>query len=201
MSPLLAWSGPFKVPMVSDGVVSAPVLLTVVEPVPPTARVFEVRAPVKKLVEVADARLVLPETVSAESVPTLVSDEAVMLDPKVDPERTLAPLIWKAAPVGMLTAVPEIVVVAVPPKYAVPKFEKTDEEAFANDWRPVQLLALARFKLMVALVPPICEPRVPETERVEPTASEVVATPDTPAAPLVEYRSWDEVRVEVVARP
>jgi hypothetical protein len=55
---------------------------------------------------------------------------------------------------------------------------------------------------MVALVPPICEPSDPEeTVSVEPTASEEVATPATPAAPLVEYRSCEDASAEVVARP
>ena len=54
--PLIAWRGPVSVPTVSAGVKSAPVVLMVVVPVPPIARVFAERsvddAPPKKRVSV-----------------------------------------------------------------------------------------------------------------------------------------------------
>ena len=77
------------------------------------------------------------------------------------------------------------VLVAVPPKYAVPVLEKRVEEALRNDWRAVQLLALPMLRESEEAVPPICEPSVPELERDAPMASEEVAveytTPELPA--------------------
>ena len=43
-----------------------------------------------------DDSVVLPETVSAVSVPTDVSEELTMVEPSVVPERTVVPLICRA---------------------------------------------------------------------------------------------------------
>jgi hypothetical protein len=48
--------------------------------------------------------------------------------------------------------------VAVPPKYAVPVFERRVEEALVKRWRPVQTFAFVRFKPMVRAVEPLYVP-------------------------------------------
>ena len=64
-----------------------------------------------------------------------------------------------------------IVVVALPPKYAVPVLEKRVEDAFENLWRAVQMLA---FPMLSAAVTAAVS--LPEFEIVRPPASARVAT-------------------------
>jgi hypothetical protein len=94
----------------------------------------------------------------------------------------------------------EIVVVAVPPKYAVPVLENSVDEALVNDWRPVHAFALVRLSDSVVAEPPMRAPSVPD-EVMEPfTASEVVATFASPDA-LVKYGMLLMTPAVVVARP
>ena len=96
----------------SDGAVSAPVDEMVVDPLPPNAAVFEVKRPENRFDDVALVRTVLP-------------------------------LAVRVAALGSVTEPSEaIVVVDVPPKYAVPKFEKSVEDAFANVCSALQELAV-----------------------------------------------------------
>jgi len=91
----------------------------------------------------------------------------------------------RSALVGSVRApVDEKVLVAVPPKYAVPVLEKRVEEALRNDCRAVHALAFAMLSESEELVPPIWLPRVPEEVMEEPTASEEVATDESAAVPL-----------------
>ena len=60
-----------------------------------------------------------------------------------------------------------IVVVLVPPKYAVPVFEKSVEDAFAKRWSAVQIFAFPIFKSTVAAAVSLPEfPTVTEPEDV-----------------------------------
>ena len=63
-----------------------------------------------------------------------------------------------------------IVVVALPPKYAVPKLENKVEEAFANLWRAVQILEFVRSRAAVTAAVSL-----PEFAIVSPPASARVA--------------------------
>ena len=58
------------------------------------------------------------------------------------------------------------------------------EEAFKNDWSAVHEFAFPRFKEIVAADPPICEPRVPESESEFPMARDEVAADESAAEPL-----------------
>ncbi len=100
--------------------------------------------------------------------------------------------VWPVPPEPTASAVPRVrtpvdekLEVALPPKYAVPTFEKRVEEALAKDWRAVQELALAMLSESEDAVPPIWLPSVPELERDAPMAREEVAveytTPELPA--------------------
>ena len=112
------------------------------------------------------------------SVPRVASCEKRLVDDAVVEKRfvvvAFARVVFPVTPrVPATERFPEesIVVVALPPKYAVPKFEKRVEEAFANLWRAVQMLAFPI--LRAAVTAAVSEP---EFETVRPPASARVAT-------------------------
>ena len=106
------------------------------------------------------------------SVPRVASCEKRLVDDAVVEKRFVVVAFASVAlPATARFPAESIVVVALPPKYAVPKLEKRVEEAFANLWRAVQMLAL--LMLRAAVTAAVSEP---EFEMVRPPASASVAT-------------------------
>jgi hypothetical protein len=76
--------------------------------------------------------------------------------------------------------------VAVPPKYAVPVFERRVEEALVKRWRPVQTFAFVRFKPMVRAVEPLY---VPLKVRVASVAERLANEEPREMPEMVEFAS------------
>ena len=120
-------------------------------------RMVEVAVPfalTEKMVDEAFPSEVKPETVSAPSVPTLVSDDAVTPEPSVLFVKTFVLLIWYVAPEARLSVPVELKVdVAVWPKYARPAEICVVDALPENCWRTVKAFECAR--LIVAVMFPL----------------------------------------------
>lgn len=108
----------------------------------------------------------LPEAVELSVVPSNVRFEPITSDfiadvplptkiPPSEVEEAVPPEAMPRAEASVRAPALEKLDVAVPPKYAVPVFEKRVEEALRNDCSAVQLLALAMLRESDDAVPPI----------------------------------------------
>lgn len=132
------------------------------------------------------------------SVPVMVEFPVTAMPP----EETVRVAGVVMAPVEVM------VVVAVPPKYAVPTFERSVEDALANDWSAVHEFAFPVLRETVRAVEPLYEPENVSEEfpavrsaRVPPSAMPEMVELVRPAlfkVPVTEFGANVKVPPELV---